>query len=104
MFGHSIILEIYKKRVNKGKRPTFWFWQDQHNNEVDLLIEENGTLKAIEIKSSQTYNTRLISGLKKWQSLTGTASEDQFLVFAGSQNMALETCRLIPWRDALEII
>lgn len=104
IFENSIILELYKKRVNNGKRPTFWFWQDQHNNEVDLLIEENGTLKAIEIKSSQTYNIRLISGLKKWQSLTGTPSEEQFLVFAGSQNMALETGRLVPWREALEII
>lgn len=104
IFENAIILELYKKRINQGKRPTFWFWQDQHNNEVDLLIEENGTLTAVEIKSSQTYNTRLVSGLKKWQDLTGTPAERQFLVFAGTQNLLLETGRLIPWREAIQTI
>ncbi len=57
---NAVIAELYKKRSNAGKRPTFWFWQDQHRNEVDLLIEEGGKLRAVEIKSSQTYNSRLV--------------------------------------------
>jgi len=99
-----LIIELYKKRINLGKRPVFWFWQDQKNNEVDLLIEEDGQTKAVEIKSSQTFNTRLLSGLKTWQHLSGSASEDQFLVYAGQQRMELEVGQLLPWQVALEIL
>ena len=99
-----IIAELYKKRTNQGKRPAFWFWQDHKNNEVDLLIEEDGKTKAIEIKSSQTYNSRLLSGLNTWRNLSGSAPENQYLVYAGQQHMELETGRLLPWQAALEIL
>ncbi len=99
-----VIAELYKKRTNSGKRPVFSFWQDQKNNEVDLLIEEDGLTKVVEIKSSQTYNPRLVSGLKTWQNLSGSSSENQFLVYAGQQRMELELGKLLPWTEALETL
>lgn len=101
---NAIIVELFKKRVNAGKRPKFWFWQDQSGNEIDLIIEENGVLSAIEIKSSQTYNSRLLTGLKLWQKLTGGATENNFLVYAGDQEGALEYGTLLPWRRGLEVL
>lgn len=99
-----LIAELYKKRSNQGKRPAFWFWQDQKKNEIDLLIEEDGQTKAIEIKASQTFNPRLLSGLAIWQNLSRSLSKDQYLVYAGEQHMELETGTLLPWRRALEIL
>jgi hypothetical protein len=61
-----MIAELYKNRTNKAGRPVFWYWQDPHGNEVDLLTEEDIRLKAVEIKSGQTYNTHMVSGLKLW--------------------------------------
>lgn len=98
---NAVIADLYKKRANAGKKPVFWFWRDQHNNEVDLLIEENGRLQAIEIKSSQTYNTRLMSGLVKWQQLSGQITDQSALVYAGVQSTQMENGRLFPWRQAL---
>jgi hypothetical protein len=99
---NALIVELYKKRTNAGKRPRFWFWQDQKNNEVDLLIEEDGRLKAVEIKSSQTYNSRLVSGLKHWQKLTGSSPENQYLVYAGDQEGELEYGKLLSWRSGID--
>lgn len=101
---NAIIVELYKQRVNSGKRPKFWFWQDQKGNEIDLVLEENGALRAIEIKSSQTYNTRLASGLKLWQNLTSGSTENQFLIYAGEQEGDLPYGKLLPWRKALEVL
>lgn len=99
---NAIVADLYKKRANKGLRPTFWFWQDQHGHEVDLLVEDNGTLTAIEIKSSQTFNTRLLSGLQKWEALGGHLTPNNYLVYAGAQSMALPyNARLLPWHEAL---
>lgn len=98
---NAIVADLFKKRAHLGKRPAFWFWQDQHGNEVDLLIEEAGKLKAIEIKSSQTFNSRLVSGLSKWAQISGSPPKQNFLVYAGTQEQALEQGTLMPWRKAL---
>jgi hypothetical protein len=104
IFENAVIAELYKKRTNRAQRPTFWFWQDQHGNEVDLLIEEDLRLKAIEIKSSLTYNTRLTSGLRLWQKLSGNDPKNQFLIYAGGQENELEHGRLLPWQRGLELL
>lgn len=101
---NAIIVELYKKRANAGKRPKFWFWQDQSGNEIDLIMEENGVRFALEIKSSQTYNARLVSGLKIWQKLTGGSPEHQFLLYAGDQEASLEYGKLLPWRRAISLL
>jgi len=101
---NAILVELYKKRTNAGTRPAFWFWQDQQGNEIDLIMEERGQLHAIEIKSSQTYNTRLSTGLRRWQSLAGTRAERQYLVYAGEQEGEHEFGTLLPWRKALDLL
>lgn len=101
IFENFIVSELYKKRANKAERPVFWFWQDQHGNEIDLLIEENLTMKAIEIKSGQTYNTRFSKGLKLWQNMSGADPVNQFLVYGGIQDHAIENGTLLPWQEAL---
>lgn len=99
---NALIVEWYKKRANAGKRPKFWYWQDQQGNEIDLLIEENGVLNAIEIKSSQTYNERLAKGLRRWGEVSGAGPERRFLVYAGEQEGELAAGYLLPWRKGLE--
>lgn len=101
---NALLVELYKKRANTGKRPAFWFWQDQQGNEIDLVVEEDGQLNAIEIKSSQTYNTRLTTGLKRWQNLTGAGAERLYLMYAGEQEGEFEFGRLLPWRKALRML
>jgi uncharacterized protein len=99
---NALIANWYKKRTNAGQRPVFWFWQDQQGNEVDLIIEEQGQLKAIEIKSSQTFNTRLTSGLKRWAALSAELHPNNFLVYAGDQSTPLEQGELLPWYEGLK--
>lgn len=101
---NAITADLYKKRSHAGKRPVFWFWQDQHGHEVDLLIEEEGMLKAIEIKSSQTFNTRLLSGLAKWMQVSGKTADQNYLIYAGAQEMTLEQGQLLPWDVALRTL
>lgn len=98
---NAIMADLYKTRTFKGKRPAFWFWQDQHGHEVDLLIEEGGALKAIEIKSSRTFNSRLLKGLDKWAALSDQRSKENYLIYAGNQEMAYENATVLPWQQAL---
>ncbi len=101
---NAVIVELQKKYLNKGKRPKFWFWQDQQHNEIDLIIEDEGKLKAVEIKSSQTYNSRLTTGLKRWQTVANSSPDKQYLVYAGQDEAMLEHGLLLPWRKAIDIL
>ncbi len=96
-----IVSELYKKRTNLGQKPIFWFWQDHKGNEVDLLIEENGKTKAIEIKASQTFNTRMFANLQFWKNLPQTVETSQYLVYAGPHRLTMEQGEILPWKDAL---
>lgn len=45
------IAEIIKSYCNKGiLEPPLYFYRDKDMNEIDLLIEDNGTLYPLEIK------------------------------------------------------
>ncbi len=39
-----------------------------------------------------------------WQKLTVAEAEEQFLVFAGEQDIQLEACRMLPWKTAFEVV
>ena len=50
-FESFVVSEIIKSYYNKGiLEPPIYFYRDKNMNEIDLLIEENGTLYPIEMK------------------------------------------------------
>lgn len=46
---------------------SLWFWQDQSKNEVDLIIERNGKLHAIECKWKETPDAHDARGIRRFQ-------------------------------------
>jgi len=44
--------EILKSYLHNGAEPALWLYRDSNQNEVDILIEQNGTLYPIEIKKT----------------------------------------------------
>lgn len=50
-FENFVIVEIIKSFYNKGIiDPPLWFYRDRDMNEIDLLIEDSGTVYPLEIK------------------------------------------------------
>jgi predicted AAA+ superfamily ATPase len=50
IFESYCIAEIIKSYANAGRDPLLYFYRDKEQNEIDVLISENGTLHPIEIK------------------------------------------------------
>jgi predicted AAA+ superfamily ATPase len=46
--------EILKSYLHNGKEPSMWLYRDSNQNEVDLVLEQNGTLYPIEIKKTSS--------------------------------------------------
>ena len=53
---------------------SLWYWRDQSGNEVDLLIELDGQLQAIEVKLTELPGGRDLRGLRALQRFYGPAS------------------------------
>ena len=51
-FETYAVSEILKSYHNAGKRPPIYYYRDTDGKEIDLIIDENGTLYPIEIKRS----------------------------------------------------
>lgn len=84
LFENLVILELMKKELNAGNTPAMYYWRDNHQNEVDLLQEKEGRLTAIEIKSSETYHSNFLKGLKYFQKVAPESGGK--LIYAGNVN------------------
>ncbi len=52
MLETYVVSEIIKSYLHNGRNPRVYFYRDNKKNEVDFLIEENGTLYPLEIKKT----------------------------------------------------
>jgi predicted AAA+ superfamily ATPase len=64
-FENLIIIELLKKKVNKGYNYALYYFRDSNKNEIDVIIEYNGTLQLIEIKMAKTIKKAFTITLKK---------------------------------------
>lgn len=69
IFENYVVMEVIKHRYNQGVEGNVFFYRDSNQNEVDILLKEEGEITAIEVKSSMTYHTSFetsLSNLDKW--------------------------------------
>ncbi|MBU0678859.1 MAG: ATP-binding protein [Verrucomicrobia bacterium] len=97
IFENYVITEYMKGQYHRGLRPTAYFWRDHSGHEVDLLIEEASGIKAIEIKSAETLNADLFTGLRWFAEQAELSPEDCTLVYGGEQKQSRSAGRVLPW-------
>lgn len=59
-----VVGEILKSFYNKGLEPPVYFYRDTNQKEIDLIIEHNGVIYPIEIKSTANPNKKQVSSFK----------------------------------------
>lgn len=64
LFENLVISEMLKYRLNKGLETNLTFYRDSNANEIDLLVPTGSRYLALEIKSSQTYNSSFETSFK----------------------------------------
>ena len=74
IFENWCIAEIMKNRINQGINDGLFFFRDHLGNEIDLIIDKESGPQAIEIKSSEKKDRKLLPGLKYWSKYQPSAS------------------------------
>jgi hypothetical protein len=64
----------------------------------NLVLDEGGKLRPIEIKSSQTFNPHFLDGLSKWSRCAGDSALPAQLVYAGEDSMLRGGVDVQSWR------
>ncbi len=62
--GRFIINEIIKSYTNNNKKPNFYYYRDNEQNETDLVILDKGILELIECKSGISYKLDDVKAFK----------------------------------------
>lgn len=68
IFETFVINEIRKTYINEGMTPKFYFYRDDAQKEIDLIILNDGKLYSIESKSGDGYSLNDVSSFKKLKS------------------------------------
>lgn len=83
LFENYVVMEAVKHRMNAGREGGIYFYRDSNGNEVDLLLKEEGEIKAYEIKSAQTYTGAFSHTLKKISEWISTPVVRKTVVYTG---------------------
>jgi predicted AAA+ superfamily ATPase len=104
LFENWIVVEMLKKSLNKGIRPNMYYWRDQTGNEIDLLIDEGGSLYPMEIKSGMTYNAQFFKNIRFFNALSGNNPDNSYLLYAGTQHMQTKDGHIRGWAHLHELM
>lgn len=83
-----IVSEIFKRISNRGIEPQVYFWRTSSGVEVDLLIEDQGKLIPIEIKSTSTPKPQMADGVISFRKDMQRAA-DGYIVHLGDLELPL---------------
>ena len=104
IFENFIVMEAIKHRYNMGLDDGVFFYRDSNQNEVDILIKQEGELTAIEVKSSMTYNSSFKKTLALIESWIKTPVRKKAVVYSGDFENTTGNINLINYRHIASIL
>ena len=99
IFETFIISEILKNNFNTGEKYELYFWRDNHQKEIDLILDFGTRQYGIEIKSSETIQEKYFDGLKYWMNLAKKKNDEMFLIYSGKDSGIRNGMNVIGWND-----
>ncbi|MCH9633375.1 MAG: hypothetical protein S4CHLAM7_01000 [Chlamydiae bacterium] len=98
IFETFIISECFKRFYNLGETPPLYFWRDQSQSEIDLIINYGSSSLPIEIKSSQTFNSNFKKNILSWMSLKDNQNDHGRIIYSGKNTLSKKgPISVVPW-------
>ncbi len=94
LYENLVIAEIIKGALNRGIRPDIYFYRDTNGNEVDLIINNQGKLIPVEIKSAATFTPEFLKGIESFKKAAGEQGADGLVLYNGDQTFTIKEVRI----------
>lgn len=98
LFETWAVTEALKWRALRGNAQPLYFWRDNIGNEVDLLLEQDGGITLVEVKSGQTFQPGWLQSLKTVQRHMNQPTRNAVL-YGGDLSAGRTDAELVGWRD-----
>jgi predicted AAA+ superfamily ATPase len=100
IFETMVMGEFLKKRTNAALPINLFYWRDSTGHEIDLIIDNAGTLLPVEIKSGKTITKDFFKNLDYWCKLSGETQS--VLMYAGAQSQKRSNgITVMNWRELM---
>lgn len=98
LFENWVINEVMKLYHNRGERPPLYYWRDQNQHEIDLIIDLGHALVPVEIKSGRTFSKDYFKHISWFSGISAMPIHHAFVVHGGDQDWELEQGSLLSWK------
>ena len=98
IFENYVVMEVIKHRYNRGLLNGVYFYRDSNQNEVDILLKEEGEITAIEVKSSMTYHTSFESDISQLSDWIKTPVVNKMIVYTGDFENTTSDIKVLNYR------
>ncbi|WP_316826703.1 ATP-binding protein [Pedobacter miscanthi] len=99
IFENMVITELQKQNYHNYLNNEYYFWQDNHANEVDLLMSTDEGFSIFEIKATQTITSDLFKNMDKFEANASPKKVEKTLIYGGLENQKRSKYKILSWRD-----
>lgn len=100
IFENMVIAEFQKQNYHNYLNNEYYFWQDSHANEVDLLQPTDEGFNVFEIKATQTITPDLFKNMNKFEMITSPKKAEKTLIYGGLENQKRSQYKILSWKSA----
>jgi predicted AAA+ superfamily ATPase len=104
LFETMVVSEWVKAFYHRGERPELYYWRSKAGVEVDLIVDRNGKLYPMEIKSTSTLLPGHAKPLNTWRALAGNLASAGIILADIAEPFTLTGCRAVPWQTGLVMV
>lgn len=101
LFEQWIVLQTIIFNSYNKKKWDFFYYRDDRKTEIDLIIETQSNLYAVEVKWSEKYRTQWLEPLKVFRSIH-KKKVLPIIVYRGSRKMEDDGVAILPFEEFLQ--
>lgn len=98
IFENMVVSEFQKQNYHNSLNEEYYFWQDSHANEVDLLKATENGFSVYEIKATQTITKELFKNLDKFEVDAKPRPVKKTLIYGGIENQIRSKYEILSWK------
>lgn len=103
LFESWVAAEILKALLHHGRQPDLKHYRESRGVEIDIIVQQSGTLTLVECKSGATIHPSFFDPLSRFRDLLRVSSPkrpvETALVYGGTQSHPRRTIPVFSWND-----
>lgn len=104
LFENWVIIELMKARYNQAIDPRLYFYRDISGKEIDLLFQQGSQLIPIEIKSSKTFSSSFLNGLKYFHEQAPKKAKGGTVIYGGKKSQKIKNFQLLAAENCSQLM